>query len=249
MVTTAEFLRIVALILGIIAVLLFLRSLLGARRAGKAAYYSTRREASRRAIRYLTTSLIIATIAVGIGIASIVLPPEVTSIVLQGLPARPPAKATSQPTIYMVPTLAPTAAPDTPTSAPTPSATPLTTIRKSATPVQTPAINNKYLTLRTIASAIDASGKPISSTAEFSSSVKTVYVFFDYADVPQGVLMRQTWFLNGGSVHFDSTTWARTGSGTMYIAWSPPQGFNPGLYEVRVLLGDLRQFSANFMVH
>jgi hypothetical protein len=76
-----------------------------------------------------------------------------------------------------------------------------------------------------------------------------VYDFFDYADVPEGMLMRQTWFLNGGSVHFDSTTWAHTGSGTMFIAWSPLQGFAAGLYEVRVLLGDNRQFSANFVVH
>ncbi len=249
MITTAEFLRIVALIAGVLAGLLFLRALIGTQRARRAAYYSTRREASKTANRYLAMSLITAVFAGGIGVVSVLLPPEILPAAPPGLSASTALSPTPLPTIYIVPTLAPVDSPDTPTPLPTRLSTTPAVATRQAAPSRTSAAGSKYLALRAIASAVDASGRPVSSTAEFTRSVKTVYVFFDYSDVPQGALMRQTWFLNGGSVHFDSTTWARDGNGTMYIAWTPQQGFNPGLYEVRVLLGDARQFSANFMVH
>jgi hypothetical protein len=38
------------------------------------------------------------------------------------------------------------------------------------------------------------------------------------------------------------------GKGIDYVSWSPENGFQPGLYEVRILLGNTKQFSANFLV-
>ena len=40
----------------------------------------------------------------------------------------------------------------------------------------------------------------------------------------------------------------RFGSGVASISWTPDGGFEPGLYEVRVLLGNVPQFVANFEV-
>ena len=244
-ITTAEFLRIAALILGITAALLFIRAVIGARRSQRAAYYSTRREASRIAFRYLSISLVSAIIAGGMVAVSFFLPSQTRPdtqqpVAIIAMTVTPVA----QPTVYILPTTAPTAAPITPA----PTVTPRVSMTRMMTSTKLPAANGKYLSLLAISNAIDASGQPISATAEFTKGVPTIYVFFDYNDAPQGALMRQTWFLNGGSVHFDSTSWSRVGSGTAHISWSPTQGFEVGLYEVRVLLGDNRQFSANFEV-
>ena len=156
-----------------------------------------------------------------------------------------------QPTVYIVPTTTPTSVPVTSPAAPThsPALTSTPYITRTIVSTKTPTAHSKYFSLRAISSAIDAKGQPITPTVEFTAGVRTVYVFFDYKDTPQGALMRQTWFLNGSSVYFDSTTWALSGNGMMHVSWSPKQGFDPGLYEVRVMLGDTRQFSANFMVH
>ncbi len=246
-ITTAEFLRIAALILGITAALLFIRAVVGARHAQRAAYYSTRREARQIAFRYLSISLVSAIIAGGMVAVSYFLPSQTRSetqqpVAIVAMTVTPVA----QPTVYILPTTAPTAAPSTPTPAPT--STPHVSMTRMLTSTKLPATNGKYLSLLAISNAMDTSGRPISATAEFTQGVSTIYVFFDYNDAPQGALMRQTWFLNGGSVHFDSTSWSRVGSGTAHISWSPTQGFEVGLYEVRVLLGDSRQFSANFEV-
>jgi hypothetical protein len=66
--------------------------------------------------------------------------------------------------------------------------------------------------------------------------------------VPNNTLLRHTWYRNGNSVHFDSLTWTREGSGNAYVVWLPEGEIEDGLYEVRVMLGTVRQFSANFMV-
>lgn len=243
-ITTAEFLRTTALILGITAALLFIRALIGARRAQRAAYYSTRREARQIAFRYLSISLVSAVIAGGMVALSFFLPSQLRDDSQQVAIITMTVTPVAQPTVYIVPTTTPTAAPNTPV----PSPTPHVSITRMMTSTKPPATSGKYLSLLAISNAIDVSGQPISATAEFTRGVPTIYVFFDYNDAPQGALMRQTWFLNGGSVHFDSTSWSRVGSGTAHISWSPTQGFDVGLYEVRVLLGDSRQFSANFEV-
>ena len=246
-ITTAEFLRIAALIFGITAALLFIRAVIDARRGQRAAYYSTRREARRISFRFLSISLFCAAIAGGMFAVSVFMSsqtrdtPEPVAIIAMTV------TPDIQPTVYIVPTTTPTAAPNTPTpTALTP--TPRVSLTRMLTSTQAPMSNGKYLSLRAISSAIDAGGQPLSATVEFSKGVSTIYVFFDYHEAPQGALMRQTWFLNGGSVHFDSSSWTRVGDGMTHISWSPAGGFEMGLYEVRVLLGDMRQFSANFEV-
>jgi hypothetical protein len=248
-ITTAEFLRIAALIFGLAAALLFIRAFSGARRAQRAAYYSTRREARRIAFRYLSVSLASVIIAGSIFVVSFFLPSQTPSASLPAAVIAVTVTPIAQPTVYIVPTTTPTVSPGTPIPLPTPTQRVSISLTHLISPTRTPITNDKYLSLHAISNAIDAQGQPISATAEFTRGVPTVYIFFDYNDAPQGALVHQTWFLNGGSVHFDSTTWNRAGDGTTYISWSPARGFDSGLYEVRVLLGDTRQFSANFMVH
>ena len=242
-ITTAEILRILAICLGLAAIVVFIIAIFVSQRSGKAAYYSMRREARTKANRTLAAAFILGVIAIGISITGLFLPaqhPSAPPIIAVNMTSTP----AMHPTIYIVPTSTPpsTATP-APSSTPPPATPRAIIVTKSATPA-----GDKILTLRAISSQIDALGQPISPTMEFTKGVASVYVMFDYTNVPNGALVRHTWYRDGNSMHFDSLTWMREGAGAAYIVWSPGKGFEAGLYEVRVMLANTRQFSANFVV-
>jgi hypothetical protein len=242
-ITTAVFLRIVAAISALAALIMFIRASTEAQRSRTAAYYSTRREAMRIATRQLSTTVILVIIAAGTAIVSVVWPPEAAETAALATAAPSPV---AQLTLHILPTLTATVARVTGT--PALSATPYPTLAVTITSTPGAVASDKLLTLRAISSAVNTNGQPISSTAEFSASVPIVYIFFDYHAAPPGLLMRQTWLHNGESVYSDYATWTLSGSGTTSISWSPKNGFQQGLYEVRIILGGIKQFSANFMV-
>jgi hypothetical protein len=248
-ITTAEFLRTVAVIVSIVAAILFVRAITGGRKGRNAAYYSMRREAQRAANRTLSTSATLVVIAIGLVITSAVIPGEAPE------PPPPPVIAaaatdtpSAQPTVYIVPTSTPTRIPVMNTPEPSP------TLRPTAARIVMPTrpsnadLADKRLALRAICSQVDSGSAPLSPTTEFTRGVPTVYVFFDYHDVVSGTLVRHAWYKDGNSLHVDDAPWERIGAGSTYVSWSPGGGFEPGLYEVRVLLGNVKQFSANFMV-
>ena len=117
-----------------------------------------------------------------------------------------------------------------------------------ATETAVPTLNGKHLVLRAIASGADASGLPVNPALQFDAGVRSIHIFFDFQNVPEGRRLRHNWFRNGGSVYFESLPWERSGSGNAAIDWSPPNGFDAGMYEVRVFLDDQLQFVANFEV-
>lgn len=123
---------------------------------------------------------------------------------------------------------------------------PLAAQTETATPA--PAAGNKYFVLRAIAGGVDPSGLPVNPSLQFDAGVPSIYVFFDFQNVPAGRRLRHNWFRDGGSVYFESLPWERSGSGNAAIDWSPPNGFDAGVYEVRVFLDDQLQFVANFEV-
>ncbi|MCL4506572.1 MAG: hypothetical protein M1434_06275 [Chloroflexi bacterium] len=250
MITTAEFLRIIAIILAFPAAFFFLRAISRARKSRTATYYATRREAAHASNRDLSRFLATTVIATVLGVLSFIWPSDIP--VRAPEPPAPTVAITltpgSMPKVYIVPTSTPVVATVAPTAPPTP--TPVTTPIQLITTAEPAAteISGRHLKLSAISSAISSSGQPISPTTEFSKGVSSIYVFYQYRDAIQGTLIRETWLRDGGSVYFDSSTWSHPGSGSTYIWWSPKNGFDPGLYEVRVVLGDIKQFSANFVV-
>ncbi len=254
-ITTAEFLRIVAILLTLPAAFFFLRALARARLSRTATYYASRREAAHASNRDLGHFAAIAVIATVLGVLSFIWPSEVPVrpseqpvIIIQ--PASTPS---AMPKVYIVPTSTPVKPAVQPTvphtsvpHTPTPPTTPIRLI--TATQRVAADTSGRHLTLTAISSAVSPTGQPINPTTEFSKGVPTVYVFYKYRDVAQGTLVRETWLRDGSSVYFDSSTWSRPGMGDTYLSWAPKNGFDAGLYEVRVVLGDIKQFSANFVV-
>ena len=191
----------------------------------------------------------------------------------EGLPAAQSPVATPAQTSTAAATLtappsdtpAPTATIVMPTStpAPAPTLTPRATLIPEPTsslvsplpsptiePSVTPAVvdPNKRLVLNAISSGVDENGQPAGAGTSFQAGTPTIYVFFNYRDVPPNALLRHAWFLNGGSAYFNSQRFNQNGAGLASVQWSPRGGFKPGLYEVRLQLGGVPQFVANFEV-
>ncbi len=273
-VPASNLLGIAAGLIALIALLIFLNAIWVARWAQRAAYYGPRRNAQRAAQRRLTLSLSTFALAGALMAISRALPDET----VRSLPPLPPADAdvaraevgeavipavTVFSVIPVVATnaeIAPTRPAASATPRPTPPATPIpepTSALISAPALPADALtlpsaaqvaSDKRLTLNAIASSVDASGAPIGVGTTFTRGVETIYIFFDFRDVPPSALLRHSWFRNGGSVFFRSSRLGKNGQGTAYVSWSPPGGFPSGLYEVRVALGGVPQFVANFEV-
>ncbi len=107
--------------------------------------------------------------------------------------------------------------------------------------------SDKPLTLRAVSSSPTGNGQS-SSTTEFGNGIPTVYVIFDYRNIPRGTILGQVWLRNGASVSASTAKFAKPGAGTDMISWTPKGGFTPGLYEVRIMLANTPQFTANFLV-
>ncbi len=140
--------------------------------------------------------------------------------------------------------------PPTATPSPTPIPEPTSSLLPPAEPTPTPAqaAPDERLALLAIASGIGADGAPVGVTTSFSTEAKSIYIFFTYQDVPPSALLRHAWFRDGGSVFFGSKRLPARVRGQDHIFWSPSERLQPGLYEVRVSLGGVLQFVANFEV-
>ena len=163
--------------------------------------------------------------------------------------------STGLPTVTLLPTFTPAPAILTPTldiiqiepitATPLPVATSLPTTTNQQPLVMS---SNKPLNLRAVSSQIGAESQPINNSTQFTNGISTIYVIFDFHDIPRGTVLRHTWLRNGVSVSFSSAPFNRLGLGTDNVSWTPKGGFIPGLYEVRVALANTPQFTANFLV-
>ncbi|MCS7059540.1 MAG: hypothetical protein RMN25_00075 [Anaerolineae bacterium] len=273
MITPRDSLSGIAIVIAALAVIVLMAAIRKARHAQRAAYYVTRRHAQNTANQQLLWSIGLFLIAAGVFIVAQIMPqplPEnaltarsdMTAAVLttvtfstpqpsptmNSLP-KPVSASQTAPSIEGRPTDAPPSPPPLPTPIPT-----QTTVEESATAASShtdttaPPVEGKHLMLRAIAGGADASGLPINPSSEFQAGIPSIYIFFDFQNVPVGQRLRHNWFRNGGSVFFESFPWERSGSGNAFIEWAPARGFDVGLYEVRVFLEDELQFVANFEV-
>jgi hypothetical protein len=249
-----------AALLALCALLVFLSAVLTARRAQRAAYYSTRRQLNETANRRLGASLVVFLVAGLVWLTSLLLPrPPAAATPTTAAPPSPVAQRivpkaapTALPAATPTPTLTPTptAMPPTATPSPRPIPEPTSSLLPPAEPTPTPAqaAPDERLALLAIASGIGADGAPVGVTTSFSTEAKSIYIFFTYQDVPPSALLRHAWFRDGGSVFFGSKRLPARVRGQDHIVWSPSERLQPGLYEVRLSLGGVLQFVANFEV-
>lgn len=241
-------------------------AILDFRRARVAPYYILRELARRRGLRWLV--VLVTSFLVGVGLLYLRGHPPAPAITTSPPPSVPPtatiSPATSTPTAVSIPLLTPLASP-TPTRRPTatppfiPTATPAYPLPETALsplPSVVPAGPEAQITLVTFALG-EEDGLPVDPGFEFAPGDRRIYLFFEYRGMDVGVVWTYGWYREGEYVEGNTCPWGRVvedcprifgRSGSNYLFFRMPGGYEPGVYEVRVWIENRFQDEAQFVI-
>jgi hypothetical protein len=236
-----------AAVAAVVGIGLLIQGIALSRQGRTGAFYGIRRDAQIRARNSIGGAVTAFLLAAGLyvlhnSVPAINLPQPVASVEPTTASLPPSPEILPAATRSAVPTVAASATPQPTVTPLMPAPTP-TLIVLNGTVEAAPA-----LTFKVIAAGVSPEGQPVGERTRFAAGVSAVYVFFDYQGVPAGALLRHTWTHNGASAFTRSFQVTYEGSGTASVFFAPSGGFEPGLYEVRVMLGGQQQFVANFEV-
>jgi serine/threonine-protein kinase len=161
-------------------------------------------------------------------------------------PTLPPSTSvTSSPLDAAAPTPATiTAQTSTPTMTTQPSSTPVSTSAPTAVADGSPFTN------LVLARGISDDHRPTSQGTDFLSSSQAVYLFFDYRGIKPGTRWGHLWIWGDQQLDRSITTWPEEWgtAGTAWVFYTPEGGYQPGPYEVRLLVDDQVVASASFVM-
>lgn len=220
-------------------------------KARRAPYYVMRQEAFRRARRWTLAALGLQ----ALGLVLLIVVPRLVSIVSPPVPA-PTATSTSVPTLTPTsrPTRMPTATPTrrpttTPPFIPTStSAIPLPEPAQSPLPSAVPAGEDARIAIITLAAGRDDSDQPVGPGTEFPPGDHSVYLFVSYEGMVNGVAWTFAIYHEGEFLDATTQLWEWGEQGTTYFYYKPPEGYEPGVYEMRVFIETRLQGVAQFVI-
>jgi serine/threonine protein kinase len=101
-----------------------------------------------------------------------------------------------------------------------------------------------------LARGISNDHQPLSSGNDFSANAQPVYLFFDYRDIEPGTRWGHVWVWGDQELDRSITTWPTDWgtAGTAWVFYTPEGGYQPGPYEVRLLVNDQMVASASFVM-
>jgi hypothetical protein len=114
-------------------------------------------------------------------------------------------------------------------------------------PQATPAGESAQITFLTLALG-EENGQPVAPGSEFAPGDHRVYLFFEYQGMMPGVAWTYGWYREGEYLAGDTRLWELGASGTTYLYFKPPAGYEPGVYEARVWIEDRFQGVAQFRI-
>ena len=227
------------------------------RRARLAAYYVIREQARKRGLTWLT----VATIALLLGLILLYLSPRLAppptpvptpSLAPLVVPTatetpQPTATPTAPPPPFSPPPPPPAAATPPPPPPPPPPGPPPPETALTPQPGANPAPESARITFLTLA-LDEANGQPVAPGSEFAPGDHRVYLFFEYQGMTRGLVWTYGWYREGEYLDGDTRLWTLGESGTTYLYFKPPGGYEPGIYEVRVWIEDRFQGVAQFRI-
>jgi hypothetical protein len=153
----------------------------------------------------------------------------------------PAATATSLP----VSSLTPAPAPE---GTPTPVASP--TITLAPTPAELTIAPGSPFSNLVLAHGIDENHHPVAPGREFTAGAQPIYLFFDYRGMKPGTRWGHVWIWGGQQLDRSITAWPEDwgSAGTGWVFYTPEGGFQPGPYEVQLLINDQVAASTSFIV-
>jgi hypothetical protein len=95
---------------------------------------------------------------------------------------------------------------------------------------------------------ISADNQPLEAGTVFAAGSEPVYIFFEYRGLSNGVLWTQAWYREGEEMWRDTGPWQWGSRGRAWFFYTPPSGYTPGNYEVRLYIGDELQQTGTFIV-
>jgi len=119
-----------------------------------------------------------------------------------------------------------------------------------------PAGEDAHIAVITLAADEDAEGQPVGPGTEFPSGDHKVCLFFTYEEMKKGVATTFAWYKGEEFIDFCSDTWLwgvaeerNWGKdGRAAYCCKPPEGWEPGTYEIRVFIETRLQGIAQFVI-
>jgi serine/threonine protein kinase len=177
------------------------------------------------------------------------------------VPVTPPTQTTPIPTqaqeILSVPSDTPSPAAiatNTVTPAPSPAASPTATGTPTLVPLPTPgppvvAPGSPFTNLK-LAHAIVNENQPDKVGTTFAPGSQPIYLFFDYADIEAGTTWEHRWTWGDTDLDTYNEVWPDrfAETGTAWVYYSPTGGYEPGPYQVTLLIDGETVATATFVV-
>ena len=170
----------------------------------------------------------------------------------------PPTPAAAQASVEPLssaplPSLAPTETPpptSTPTLAPSPTPSPLPA---TATPMPAPGaplvIQGSPFHRLILARAVK-DNRPVEPGDRFPAGIRTIYLFFAYRNMAPGTAWSHVWLWDNRELGRTDEKWPDDygATGTAYRFFNVQKGYQPGAYQVRLLVNNQVVASASFVV-
>ncbi len=124
----------------------------------------------------------------------------------------------------------------------------------SPNPISTPApvivTEESPFSNLVLAQDISDNYEPVSPGNDFAISSRPIYLFFDYQGIKPGTRWGHVWFWGDQQLDRSITTWPEDwgAEGTAWVFYTPEGGYQPGPYEVRLLVNDQVVASVSFVM-
>jgi len=90
--------------------------------------------------------------------------------------------------------------------------------------------------------------QPLEPGTVFAASPQPVYAFFEYRGMANGTAWTFVWLRDGEEMWRETWEWSWGSYGRTWLFYTPPGGYTPGNYEVRLYIGDELQQTGTFVV-
>ncbi len=174
--------------------------------------------------------------------------PTALSLITSPAPEVSPEVTNPAPTPPTGETLTPAATPEpvtqivivTATQVFTPTETPFPTFTPPFTPEQTyvTPLPEASIWITALDDRISDTFTPVNPRASFATGTLRVYFFVAFEAMTQGVQWRRALYHNGELIDGNDYRWGLESAGTSYFFFGNDSGFEPGLYEIRLYIGD-----------
>jgi hypothetical protein len=98
----------------------------------------------------------------------------------------------------------------------------------------------------TLAAGIDDNKQPVDAGTVFPVGTERIYAFFEFENMVRNTPWTQAWYWNGREVGSEIILWQYNTQGSSWVFFGPQGGYEAGVWEVRLYIGQILQARASF---